>query len=69
MLICLQWLTALSDLPPLLNLSAVTWTALFLGGNTKMCWYYIDDDDLFERDLEAEEFLGREYCYCCPLIK
>ena len=33
-----------------------------------MCWYYIDDDDLFERDLEAEEFLGREYCYCCPLI-
>ena len=55
------WLTALSVyLLPLLNPTAVTWKALFLGGNTKMCWmsvYIIDDDGLFERDRKAEELL------------
>ena len=55
------WLTALLvHLLPLLNPTAVTWKALFLGGNPKMCWmsvYIIDDDDLFKRDREAENFL------------
>ena len=66
------WFTALSDLLLPLNPTAVTWKALFLGGNTKTYWmsvYIIDDDGLFERDREAKKFLGQEYCCCCPLIK